>query len=214
LSPALEATGVRQPYLLYWGGTIPRKRLDWAIRVVDGLGNPGVQLVLCGVERSAHEQIRAGLSPELRQRVCLAPFIAEADLPRLYQNAAAVLYPTLYEGFGFPALEAQAVGTPVLFSRLGSLAELVGPAAITLPPNDLSAWQVCCRALAAERGMTPMPVEDARRWASTFSWDVYAERTVNVYGEVLRHARQTQGCLAAVRRPSAPQRTAHAGFPK
>ncbi|MBK8653204.1 MAG: glycosyltransferase [Haliscomenobacter sp.] len=61
-------------------------------------------------------------------------------MAQLYQQAVAVLYPTLYEGFGFPALEAQAVGTPVLFSALGSLIELIGPSAEILPPENLDAW--------------------------------------------------------------------------
>jgi glycosyltransferase involved in cell wall biosynthesis len=185
LSLALEAIGVRRPYLLYWGGTIPRKRLDWAVKVLEGLADPEVRLVLCGVEREAHERVRESLPAGVRQQVCFAPFIAEADMPRLYQNAVAVLYPSLYEGFGLPALEAQACGTPVLFSALGSLAELQGPGAVVLPPEDLGAWVNACRTLLAGRRESPVPDERARTWARSFSWDACVERTLAVYRQVL-----------------------------
>src|SRR5262249_46173389 len=100
----------------------------------------------------------------------------------------------LYEGFGFPALEAQAVGTPALFSALGSLAELQGPGAVVLPPQDLSSWVEVCRQLVAERGEQPQPRQEARCWARQFSWQVSAARHLEVYR------------LAAATRRRAPHR--------
>ena len=76
----------------------------------------------------------------LQDKLILAPFVSEEDMPRLYMRAAAVLYPSLYEGFGMPVVEAQAVGTRVLFSDVGSLSELKGPGAVVLPVDDLQAW--------------------------------------------------------------------------
>ncbi len=181
--------GIRTPYLLYFGGSIPRKRLDWALRVAEALSVSGVQLVLCGVEPECHEKVRAEVSPQLRERICFAPFIAEEDLPNLYQNAVAVLYPTLYEGFGLPALEAQAVGAPVLFSDVSSLGELKGPGAVVLPPYDLDQWVASCRALLARRSVFPTPNDESRIWARRFSWDQYTERTVEVYRAVAFHGR-------------------------
>jgi alpha-1,3-rhamnosyl/mannosyltransferase len=140
-----------------------------------------MQLVLCGIERTTQEKIRQTIPEELRPRVCFAPFIAEAEMPCLYQNAVTVLYPTLYEGFGFPALEAQAVGTPVIFSALGSLGELRGPGAIVLPAQDLGAWIEARRRLVVQRGMRSSPDEQARRWARGFSWDASAERHLEIY---------------------------------
>jgi alpha-1,3-rhamnosyl/mannosyltransferase len=180
LGERLASAGVRPPYLLYLGGDIPRKRLDWAIRVWGEMSDPRMSLVVCGVERQAWPGVREMVDPILRPRLCLLPFVAEADMPRLYMNAVAVLYPTLYEGFGFPALEAQAVGTPVLFSALGSLVELQGPGAVVLPAQDLGAWVGACRKLA-ERGERSRPDERARDWARQFSWDVCAARHLEVY---------------------------------
>jgi glycosyltransferase involved in cell wall biosynthesis len=178
---ALQAAGVRPPYLLYLGGLVPRKRLPWAIRILEEVEDRRVRLVVCGVESSAHNQVYATLRAELRERVCFAPFIDEADMPSVYRHALAVLYPTLYEGFGFPVLEAQAVGTPVLHSTVSSLAELQGPGSVALPADDLDAWTAACRRLVASRRGAPRPDEKARQWARRFSWDVCADRHMSVY---------------------------------
>lgn len=104
-------------------------------------------------------------------------------MPALYRRALAVLYPTLYEGFGFPALEAQAVGTPVLFSALGSLKELEGPLARVLPPDDLRAWVDTCKEILERPTPEQTAVDAARRWARQFSWSVSARRHVEIYRE-------------------------------
>jgi glycosyltransferase involved in cell wall biosynthesis len=190
--PGLEARGVRRPYLLYLGGGIARKRLDWALRVVEALDEPSVRLVVCGVEEAAWGGVRASVRPQLRERLCLLPFVPEEEMPRLYQNAAAVLYPTLYEGFGLPVLEAQALGTPILFSALGSLAELEGPGSVVLAAEDLAGWTAACAQLLRERGLAPRPNERARSWARAYSWEKVAARVLGVYREVRgRQARKT-----------------------
>ena len=181
LSESLLAMGVRPPYLLYLGGELPRKRAEWAVEVLAALADPRLSLVLCGLKPSAQDRVRDAAGPEIRPRLVFASFVPDSDMVRLYQNAVALLYPTLYEGFGFPALEAQAVGTPALFSALGSLAELVGPGAFVLPPYDRNAWVEVCRKLLAERRQTPLPREDARRWAHGFSWEVSAARHLEVF---------------------------------
>ncbi len=189
LGDSLRAHGIAEPYLLYCGGLVARKRLEWALDIFCALGDPALRLVLCGVPRSQHATARAVLGPELRARVRLAPFIAAEDMPRLYQNAAAVLYPTLYEGFGFPALEAQAAGTPVLMSALGSLAELAGPGAVVLEPEDREGWIAAARAAVAAHRAGRRPDETARRWSRRFSWEASAAAHLAIY----RQAAQRTG---------------------
>jgi alpha-1,3-rhamnosyl/mannosyltransferase len=90
-------------------------------------------------------------------------------------------------------LEAQAVGTPVLFSDVSSLSELKGPGAVILPPHELEAWVTTCRRLVAARAESPEPDESARAWARRFSWDAFAERTVDVYRSVIaKNGRETK----------------------
>lgn len=169
------------PYLLYIGGSLERKRFSWAIRILAHLNIPTLRLFACGFSEAEREQVYNDIDPALSDRVVFLAFIEEPDMVQLYQQAVAVLYPTLYEGFGFPALEAQAVGTPVLFSALGSLSELVGPAAEILPTDDLGAWVQTCRRLFSQRNESYLPNEAARQWARQFSWEASAARHLKLY---------------------------------
>lgn len=184
LADALAARGVRRPYLLYIGGIIPRKRLDWALRVLETLADARVRLVVCGLEAGEDAQVFARARPDLHARLHVLPFLAETDMAALYRGATAVLYPTLYEGFGFPVVEAHAVGTPILHSAVGSLAELAGPASVVLPEEDLGAWVEACRRCLAERAEETVPNDEARKWARRFTWDTCAARHAAVYREV------------------------------
>ncbi|MBD3676029.1 MAG: glycosyltransferase family 4 protein [Planctomycetaceae bacterium] len=199
LDEPLRAQGIRSPYLLYLGGGIPRKRVDWAVKVWQELNDPGLQLVVCGLETEAGSRLMESVSPERRENLCLPSFIPEAVMPRLYQNAVAVLYPTLYEGFGLPALESQATGTPVLFSSVGSLSELEGPGAVVLPPKDLGAWVAACQKVLSERSAGGTPDSHAREWARQFSWEESARRHLEVYQSVLARARTGAGLVQSSR---------------
>ncbi|MDA1015733.1 MAG: glycosyltransferase family 1 protein [Planctomycetota bacterium] len=182
-SDQLSRLGIIQPYFLYLGGDAPRKRLEWALQVFEATTgiNPHAQLVVCGLPESNRKQFLERLAPAIRGRVMLLPFVPEEAMPELYASAAAVLYPTLYEGFGLPALEAQAVGTPILFSDVGSLGELIGPGSIVLPVEDFEAWKTAAGRCLEQRGEHPEPIDEARQWARQFSWARSAERHSDVY---------------------------------
>lgn len=178
LPQALIDVGVRPPYLLYFGGEIPRKRLQWAIDVWNELGRSDVRLVLAGLATPKETPWRDPLPRHLQDLVIALEFVSETDMPSLYAHAEAVLYPTLYEGFGFPAVESQASGVPVLMSSLGSLSELIGPGAVVLPPHDLAAWVAACHRILA--GDKP-DAAASRQWAQRFSWKRTFEQTLEVY---------------------------------
>jgi glycosyltransferase involved in cell wall biosynthesis len=177
---------VVEPFLLYIGGADPRRRLMWALQAWWAGAGLRSMLVVCGVEEHLHAQWRQTVPRDLRSKVVFAPFIDEADMPRLYMRAEAVLYPALTEGFGLPVIEAQAVGTRVLFSAVGSLSELQGPGAIVLPVDDLPAWVRAIDLLVQSRSATHGPDRIARAWARQYSWDTYVERTLAIYDSV-RH---------------------------
>jgi alpha-1,3-rhamnosyl/mannosyltransferase len=183
IARGLKDVGIERPYLLYFGGTPPRKRLTWTIEFFQMLDRANIDLIVCGVPGSAHEQYRREVKPELRGNVIFAPFLAAEDMPSLYQNALAVLYPTLYEGFGLPPLNAQAMGTPVIFSNVSSLRELLGPTSIALPPDDAAAWLEACRAVIDRRREAMAPDAASRRWAAQFNWPRSAEAHWEVYRE-------------------------------
>jgi alpha-1,3-rhamnosyl/mannosyltransferase len=183
LTASLRDVGVREPYLLYFGGTAARKRLDWTLELYRALERTDVDLVVCGVPEAAHDQYRQSVKPELRAHVVFAPFLAPEDMPSLYQNALAVLYPTLYEGFGVPPLNAQAAGTPAIFSNVSSLREMVGPTSIALEPDDVKAWLDACHVVIDRRMATAVPDPAAQRWAAQFDWRNSAAAHWEVYNE-------------------------------
>jgi alpha-1,3-rhamnosyl/mannosyltransferase len=159
------------PYMVYMGGPLARKRFGWALQVLAGIDDPRVHLVVCGFGESARAGGTAQVPPALRERVRFAPFLSDEQLLALYRGAFVALYPTLYEGFGFPAVETQVAGTPVVFSAVSSLAELVGPLALVREPDDLPGW---LEAVRHARNLGQRRVElahAARDWALRFSWE-------------------------------------------
>ncbi|MBK1641133.1 hypothetical protein CKO12_04445 [Chromatium okenii] len=184
----IQTALAQAPYLLYLGGSMARKRFSWALQVIAHSHHPSLKLVACGFSAEARQQAQADLPAELQGKVCFANFLSDAELRALYRGATAVLYPTLYEGFGFPALEAQASGVPVLFSALGSLRELIGPLAVVLPPNDLDAWLAAVTDVLAMGEHRQKKAEAAQQWAQQFSWSACFVKHLAVYRQVFAQA--------------------------
>jgi glycosyltransferase involved in cell wall biosynthesis len=184
--PALLQELQGKPYLLYLGGPMARKRFDWALEVLGRTPLPDLQLIAIGFGGKARAEAARQVPDPLRSRVHFAPFVDDAALRALYRQAQAVLYPTLYEGFGFPAVEAQASGVPVLMSALGSLKELIGPLAVVLPAHDVEAWvaavlEACARPEHARADLA----QRAQSWAGRFAWSVSYEKHLSVYRQVI-----------------------------
>jgi glycosyltransferase involved in cell wall biosynthesis len=136
---ALSALGVRRPYLLAVGNVHPRKNLARLLAAWERLRSAGHDMpvmVWAGLRRW---QSGALLDRARAAGVHLPGFVAPEYLPALYRGAQALAYPSLYEGFGLPPLEAMACGTPVLTSNTTSLPEAVGDAAVTVDPADVEA---------------------------------------------------------------------------
>jgi alpha-1,3-rhamnosyl/mannosyltransferase len=114
--------------------------------------------------------------------------VADADLPTLYRRADALVFPSLYEGFGLPVLEAMACGIPVIASNAGSLPEVAGDAALMIDPTDRDGL---ARAIAQVLGNPALHADLACRGvqrAAQFSWHETARRTLAVYQDVLNEA--------------------------
>lgn len=172
-------------YAVYLGGAMPRKRFTWAVETLAAQPDPDLVLVACGFGAAARQPAIDALPPTIQNRVLMADFLSDAELHALYRGAVAMLYPTLYEGFGFPAIEAQAAGVPAIFSPLGSLDELVGPLAMTVPAQDLQAWAAAltqaCRMPDAQRREL---AQKATAWAQRFRWSTSFEHHLEVYRRV------------------------------
>jgi alpha-1,3-rhamnosyl/mannosyltransferase len=163
------------PYLLSVATLEPRKNLD---TLVEGFAlvrarRPELELVVAGAPVQWAEQQLAG------EGVCALGFVPDADLPALYRGAEALVYPSLFEGFGMPVLEAMASGTPVVAVREAALEEVAGDAAVLVERDELA--DGIRRALAHRDRLVAAGLERAR----AFSWRSSAERTLAVYREVL-----------------------------
>ena len=183
----LRDLGVRGPFLLAVGTLEPRKNLP---RLLDAFGQvagelPGHWLVVVGP---------VGWGPRLRPtwdsvRVKLAGQVGDALLHALYQAADGLAYPSLYEGFGLPVLEAMANGIPVLTSDRSSLPEVAGGAALLVDPLDRSAIAAGLVRLAGDDDLRRRLVEAGRRRAAGFTWRATAAATWAAYREVAERAR-------------------------
>lgn len=180
---ALHTALGNHPYLLYLGGPQPKKRFGWAVELLARSGRPDLHLVAVGFAAGTADPRH--IPPDLAGRVHIAPFVNESELVALYQRASGAIYPTLYEGFGFPAVEAQAAGTPILFSPVSSLEELVGPLTWSIPPHDFSQWQAALdEVLSLPPPAKANKVEQARQWVQRFSWRESAKTHVALYRDV------------------------------
>lgn len=176
------------PYLLFVSTIEPRKNL---VRLLNAFASispsiPDVRLVLAGQRGWKCEEIYArAAAPDIRDRVVFLDYVPEESLPALYTHALASLYPSLFEGFGFPVVEAMACGSPVLTSNTTSLAEIGTGAALVVDPLDTSAIAEGMRRLATQ------PRERARlralglERAATFSWNETGRRTLAAYRTAL-----------------------------
>jgi glycosyltransferase involved in cell wall biosynthesis len=163
------ATNGHEPYLLYVGAIEPRKD---PLAAADAAVAVGRQLVVVGPTKDER------LAAELRRRGAdLRGYVPKEELVRLYQRAAALVFPSRYEGFGLPVLEAMASGTPVVATPDAALREVAGDAAVLT--HDLV--DGLRRALAERERLAAASI--AR--ANAFSWDETARRTAEVYREVI-----------------------------
>lgn len=192
---AAELARIRQKYklpeqfLLYVGTLEPRKNLSRLVRAFGRLKAQGQphQLVLAGpwgwAMNGFQQQIE---SLGLKESVQLLGYIPDEDLPGLYSLATVFVFPSLYEGFGLPPLEAMACGTPVLSSKNSSLAEICGDAAYLVDPLDEESLAEGLQRVLSDETLRAELGEFGRRRAGEFSWERAARETAAVYEKVLK----------------------------
>jgi glycosyltransferase involved in cell wall biosynthesis len=185
--------GIRAPYFLYVGTLEPRKNLARALRAFAALTDilPECRFVIVGQRGWRYaEVLRAAEDPALRGRVDFLGYLPEEKLPALYAQALALVYPSLYEGFGLPVVEAMACGTPVLTSRSSSLAEIGEGAALLADPTDEKALADALHALATDPALRARLRTLGLERARSFSWERTGRETVAAYQEVYDEVRR------------------------
>jgi glycosyltransferase involved in cell wall biosynthesis len=178
--------GLPRRYILYLGINKPHKNLVHLLEVFSA-SQTEVKLVLAGREDLRYPQAReAAERLGLGGKVLFLGEVADDDLPLLYNGAAFFVFPSLYEGFGLPVLEAMACGTPVICTNTSSLPEIVGDAAITLDPLDREAWLGAVKLVLESEALREGMRERGLRSARMFSWEETARQTWEVYRAILR----------------------------
>jgi glycosyltransferase involved in cell wall biosynthesis len=168
-----------RPYVLSVGSLEPRKNLRRLLAAWQHLGarKEGVTLLVAGT--TGHVFRDAGLDP-LPTDVRPIGFVSDDDLRALFSGAEAFVFPSLYEGFGLPVLEAMACGAPVICSRAGSLPEVAGDAALLVDPLNSDAIADGLQKVLANRDLRADLRERGLARAAQFSWDATAEQIWNV----------------------------------
>jgi alpha-1,3-rhamnosyl/mannosyltransferase len=182
---------VRPPFLLHVGDLHPRRNLAVAVDALalaraQGGALANLMLVAAGVDRGEAQALRArAAAAGIAQALVLPGAVPEAELERLYRSATALVYPSLYEGFGLPVLEAMASGTPVIASRAASMPEVLGEAGMLVEPSDVGAWADAIARVAADAAWHRDLLERGLARAAAFSWERTARLTLDVYRRVL-----------------------------
>jgi glycosyltransferase involved in cell wall biosynthesis len=184
------AYGLPRPYLLFLGGEKPHKNIQNVVRAfaeARRLAPLPHALVLAGPLPANPARLEALIAAlDLGRSVVRTGIVPEEDLPALYAGADAFLYPTLYEGFGLPVIEAMACGTPVLTSSTSALQEIAGGYAYLADPMDVEAIARGIVTLTTDGKIRSDFRELGKKRSLDFSWDKAAERTLEVYASALR----------------------------
>jgi glycosyltransferase involved in cell wall biosynthesis len=179
--------------LLFPGAPIGRKNLDAVLRCMAASLNGSlgrVALEISGAREENFPAVAARIRAlGLESRVRWLGQVPQDQMPQLIANASVVVYPSLYEGFGFPPLEAMAVGTPVVASDRGSLPEVLGSAALLIDPDDDRALSEALEAVLSRSELRERLSRAGHERASYFTWDKCAQRTCDLYRSVLAEFR-------------------------
>jgi alpha-1,3-rhamnosyl/mannosyltransferase len=172
-------------YLLSVGTLEPRKNLVTLLRAYAAL-DPGMRarlpLVIVGMKGWGTSPLEALVAPLAREgSVRILGYVDEAELAQLNAAARMLIYPSLYEGFGLPPLEAMASGTPVITSNTSSLPEVTGAAAVAVDPQDTDALRAAIARLAQDDQQWESLRSAGLAQAASFSWDRCARETIAVY---------------------------------
>jgi len=192
ISVVRQKYGLPGSFILSVGTIEPRKNLTTLLEAYQALRSqaPNFKLVIVGKKGWLYQ----GFFKRLRElglegEVVFPGFVPDEDLPALYRAAELFVFPSLYEGFGLPPLEAMACGTPVVTSDVSSLPEIVGDAAITIDPHNAQELAGAILHILGDPGLRVRLQNKGLARAKMFSWEDTAKRTLQIYEEVFAERR-------------------------
>jgi glycosyltransferase involved in cell wall biosynthesis len=190
-SPARDALcqkyNLPRPFILYVGNLEPRKNLPILVRAFARVARAGLPhaLVLAGARGWMAAEIFSTIKElDLVSRVHFPGYVPQQDLASLYSAASLFVYPSLYEGFGLPVLEALACGVPVITSNVSSMPQVAGDAGILVEPSDVDALADAMKRVLTDQGLRATLVAKGLARARSFSWERTAQATLSTYTRV------------------------------
>jgi glycosyltransferase involved in cell wall biosynthesis len=181
--------GLPERFVLYVGTLEPRKNLTTLLEAYAEVARrQTIPLLVGGGKGWLYDAVFQRLEAlGLREQVRFVGYLDEEELPLWYAAATVFVFPSIYEGFGMPPLEAMACGTPVVASNTSSLPEVVGDAGVTVSPYDPAALAAAISRVLDDADLRQELRERGLRQARAFSWRVTAERTLAAYEAAVRH---------------------------
>lgn len=180
--------GIQEPFLLYVGTINPRKNLVFLTQIFERVLTkiPKMQLVIAGKKGWFYNELIAEVNKlKLDDKVIITDYITDEEKRALYAAADMLTFPSLYEGFGFPVLEAMACGVPVIASNKTSIPEVLGDAGISLNPGNKDEWADEIVKLHFSPERKRQLIAAGLKQAQKFSWEKSAKQAVEIYKNVL-----------------------------
>lgn len=172
-------------YILYVAAGRKYKNVDGLIRAFAKLDVPHVLVITGLAGRASPETVQLATELGVRDRVVFSGFLDDSELPLLYSAADVFVYPSYYEGFGLPVLEAMACGTPVVASNRTSLPEAVGDAGLLFDPDDVDEMARTIGRVIADRALHAELSAKGLARASSFTWEQTAQKTLAALTELV-----------------------------
>jgi glycosyltransferase involved in cell wall biosynthesis len=182
--------GLQEDYILYVGTLEPRKNVGLVLDIYCRLRESGVfdgKLVLAGKSGwllKAFKAKLAAMPQQVRENILITGYVPEEELSYFYSGAELFLYPSLYEGFGLPPLEAMQCGCPVIAARNSSLTEVVGRGGICLPTDNFETWVKTATKILKDKVYRTELIKAGFKQSQTFSWDIHAQKVWQLYAEI------------------------------
>jgi len=181
----LNTFGIQKPYVLYVGVAYPHKNLEWFIEAVSTYNTQHatkLQTVLVGAHNYFYERIKHENAGLIRDSLLvLTGFVSDSDIPALFNHASVYVFPSLYEGFGLPPLQACAYGTPILSSNKTSMPEILGNAALYFDPSDTMDFHNKLEMIMQDKKIRIELIQNGLKRYQQFSWVTMAKMCLPIY---------------------------------
>lgn len=180
--------GVNKDYILFLGRLDARKNITGLIQAFNIIKNEvknDLQLVIVGKKDFKFNNIRETINNSpFKNDIIITDYVPDNEIPYFYSNALVFVYPSLYEGFGFPVLEAMACGCNVITTNISSLPEIANNNAILVEPNDYNGIVKGIKKILTDKEFANKLVKSGKKNAKNFNWITSAEKVLNLYKEV------------------------------